>query len=258
MLRNEGEREGEEPWTWIGRMNGHSGIVPNKISWSVWFIMRPDFILSPHSTGLVALLPAEIAATAAISGGNRAMRPVCSQVVQMYEAWALSFRTGAITGLPATYYTSNWGWMKGIDVLFHMVYGSFMCSEEALSDRSKCEGCLQISEMLTVRSSKHNSPVLMWKMEFQRLSACHLAVCWNWAGYHTSFERGDSGLPADIRIRTMVQLIGILWSYFEHFWGLSNWLILMVWHLAISHWNKDCHISFQRRHQYLSFSPNYK
>ena len=148
--------------------------------------------------------------------------------------------------------------MKGIDVLFHMVYGSLMCSKEALSDRPKCEGCLQTPEMLTVRSSKQNSPVLMWKWEFQRLSACHLAVCWSWAGYHTSFERGDSGLPADIRIRTMVQLIGILWSYFEHFWGLSNRLILMVWHLAISHWNQGYHISFKRGHQYLSFSPNYK
>ena len=44
--------------------------------------------------------------------------------------------------------------MKGIDVLFHMVYGSLMCSKEALSDRPKCEGCLQTPEMLTVRSSK--------------------------------------------------------------------------------------------------------
>ena len=118
--------------------------------------------------------------------------------------------------------------MKGIDVLFHMVYGSLMCSKEALSDRPKWEGCLQTPEMLTVRSSKQNSPVLMWKREFQRLSACHLAVCWSWAGYRTSFERGDSGLPADIRIRTIVQLIGILWSYFEHFWGLANILNILV------------------------------
>ena len=112
--------------------------------------------------------------------------------------------------------------MKDIHVLFHMVYGRLMCSKEALSDRPKCERCLQTPEMLTVRSSKQNSPILMWNWEFQKLFACHLAVCWNWAGYHTSFERGDSGLPADIRIRTMVQLIGILWSYFDVHLGSAN------------------------------------
>ena len=42
------------------------------------------------------------------------------------------------------------------------------------------------------------------------LSGCHLAVSQSWAGYHTSFERGESGLPADIKIIPIVQLIGIL------------------------------------------------
>ena len=40
-----------------------------------------------------------------------------------------------------------------------------------------------------------------------------LAVTWlflcSWAFYHTSFERGESGLPADAKIRIIVQLIGI-------------------------------------------------
>ena len=146
--------------------------------------------------------------------------------------------------------------MKGIDVLFHMVYGSLMCSKEALSDRPKCEGCLQTPEMLTVQSSKQNSPVLMWKWEFQRLSACHLAVCWSWAGYHTSFERGDSGLPADMKIRTVIQLIGILWSYFEYFWGVANILNILVCHLPISHRCQGYHTSFERKDKELSFNPN--
>ena len=30
------------------------------------------------------------------------------------------------------------------------------------------------------------------------LSACHLAVSQSWASYHTSSERGDSGLSADV------------------------------------------------------------
>ena len=118
------------------------------------------------------------------------------------------------------------------------------------------EGCWQTPEVLSVRSSKQNNPVLMWKWEFSRFSACHLAVLWSWAGHHTSFERGDSGLPADIRIRTMVQLIGILWSYFEHFWGLQMKLDFLTCHWVISHRNHGYHISFDRGDEGLSANPN--
>ena len=62
------------------------------------------------------------------------------------------------------------------------------------------------------------------------LSDCHLAVSWSGATHHTSFERGVSGLPADIKIRTVVQLIGILWSYFEYFWGLPMILNYLTSH----------------------------
>ena len=132
-----------------------------------------------------------------------------------------------------------------------MRYGSLICSKKWLSERPNWRGMFLRLEGETVLDWSENMSCLS-------LSGCHLAVSQSWAGYHISFERGDSGLPADIRIRTMVQLIGILWSYFEHFWGLSNRLILMVWHLAISHCNQGYHISFKRGHQYLSFSPNYK
>ena len=88
------------------------------------------------------------------------------------------------------------------------------------------------------------------------LSGCHLAVSQSWAGYHTSSERGHSGLSADMKIWTMVQLIGILWSYFGMLWGLSKGLILLVCHLAISHWNQGYHISFGRGLQYPSYNPN--
>ena len=73
------------------------------------------------------------------------------------------------------------------------------------------------------------------------LPVCHLAICQSWAGYHTSSERGHSGLSADIRIMTMVLLIGILWSYFKNFWGLSKRLIILVCNLVISHRNWDYH-----------------
>ena len=47
-----------------------------------------------------------------------------------------------------------------------------------------------------------------------RLSACLLAVSLSWVCFHTSSERGHSELPTDMKIRAIVQLIGILWSYF--------------------------------------------
>ena len=42
------------------------------------------------------------------------------------------------------------------------------------------------------------------------LSGCHFVVSQSWLGYHTSSERGDSGLPAGMKIGSVVQLIGIL------------------------------------------------
>ena len=108
------------------------------------------------------------------------------------------------------------------------------------------EGSLQTPEVLSVQSSKQNNPVLMWKLEFPRLSACHLAVCWSWVGYHTSFERGDSGLPADIKIRTVIQLIGILWSYFEHFWGLPMQLNTLACH-SVAPWRLTSYYTPDKR-----------
>ena len=75
---------------------------------------------------------------------------------------------------------------------------------------------------LTVQSSKQNNARIMWKGEVSYLSACHLAVSLSWISYHTSFERGHTGLPADIKIRTIFQLIGILWLYFGVQLGSTN------------------------------------
>ena len=146
--------------------------------------------------------------------------------------------------------------MKGIWVLFHMRYCSLVCSKEWLSDTPKWRGCLQTPEVLTVQISKQNNPVLMWKWEFPRFSACHFAVLWSWAGHHTSFERGYSGLPADMKIRTPIQLIGILWSYFGTLRGLPMRLDCLTCHLVISHRNQGYHTSFDRGDKGLSANPN--
>ena len=49
---------------------------------------------------------------------------------------------------------------------------------------------------------------------FPSLFDCHLAISQSSTACYTSFKRGDSGLPADVKIRTIFQLIGIVWSYF--------------------------------------------
>ena len=42
------------------------------------------------------------------------------------------------------------------------------------------------------------------------ISACHMAVSLSRTCYHTSNERGHSGLQADNKILTIIQLIGTL------------------------------------------------
>ena len=49
---------------------------------------------------------------------------------------------------------------------------------------------------------------------FPSLFDCHLAISQSSTACYTSFKRGDSGLPADVKIRTIFQLIGVVWSYF--------------------------------------------
>ena len=161
----------------------------------------------------------------------------------------------ATCGWNSTFHTSNESYWCPLS--FAILYPDLLHQVTEWQTKMKRDAC-RPQENITVQSSKQNNPALMWKQGLPQISDCHLAVCWSWASYHTSSERGHPGLPADMKIRTIVQLIGILWSYFEHFWGLSNRLILMVWHLAISHWNQGYHVSFKRGHQYLSFSPNNK
>ena len=91
---------------------------------------------------------------------------------------------------------------------------------------------------LTVQNSKQNNAWEWWKQEVSQLSDCHLAVCWSSGNYHTSSERGHSELSTDMKIRTIVQLIGILWSYFGVYLGSANHLL----HFDLSLCNLLAHI----------------
>ena len=42
-----------------------------------------------------------------------------------------------------------------------------------------------------------------------QLSVCCLSVSWSWESYYTASERGYPRLPSDMKIRTLIQLMGI-------------------------------------------------
>ena len=146
-----------------------------------------------------------------------------------------------------------------MDVPFHMGYVGLICSKAFQSDRPKWGGmyadarwtslCKTVSK--TMLESDENRRclssqtvtwlflgvwesfiphlkediqgyLLMWKQELPQLSGCHLAVCWSWASYHTSSERGHPWLSADVGMQSFDQLIGILWPYFGVYLGSAN------------------------------------
>ena len=84
------------------------------------------------------------------------------------------------------------------------------------------EACLQTPESITVHSSKQNNPELKWRQGMPQLSDCHLAVCWSWASYYTSSERGHPRLSADKGIWAFDQLIGISLPYFGVYLGSTD------------------------------------
>ena len=114
-----------------------------------------------------------------------------------------------------------------VDSILHTSYESYACPlsygicwnyllQEVAEWQTKMKRhACRPQESITVQSSKQNNPDLKWKQRLSQLSDCHLAVCWSWASYHTSFERGHSGLSADIRIWNRMQLTGIIFMFFE-------------------------------------------
>ena len=126
-------------------------------------------------------------------------------------------------------------------LLFQMRYGSLICSKNWLSERPNCWGMFLRVEGMTVLEWCENWGCFS-------LTGRHMAVSWSYAGYHTSFERGESGLPADIKIRTIVQLIGILWSYFGMLWGLPKRLNILVCYSVTSCTRLGYHTPDERGH----------
>ena len=95
--------------------------------------------------------------------------------------------------------------IKAMDVPFHMGYGGLICSKALQSDRPKWGG-MYADPRWTSLCKTVSKTMLEWgeNRRCLSLSACHLVVSLSRACYHTSYERGHSGLPADMKIRTIV------------------------------------------------------
>ena len=130
---------------------------------------------------------------------------------------------------------------KALYVPFYLGYGSLICCNRLHSARPKWRGVDADPGWISVCRWGENRRCLS-------LSACHLAVSLSKACFYTSSERGHSGLPADTRIRTIVQLIGILWSYFGVHLGSANSPLYFACHSAISWHILGYHISDERGH----------
>ena len=90
---------------------------------------------------------------------------------------------------------------------------------------------------LSVQDSKQNNPVWVWKRECLSHFACHLAGSLSYAGYYTSSERGHSGLSTDVKIWSIVQLIGIIQMCFG-VWLLSTHTLQNFGLSLCSHWEQ--------------------
>ena len=92
-------------------------------------------------------------------------------------------------------------------------YGSLNCLTRLQNDRQKLRGM-----MADLRKTSLCKPVskiiLFWCEKNRSLFACHLVIFQSSTAHHASLKRRDSGLPADVKIRTIVQLVFILRSYF--------------------------------------------
>ena len=132
-------------------------------------------------------------------------------------------------------YFGIWGHMEAKDLSFHMGCSSLMCSKRLQSDRPKCRGMLV--EMGPTQAKTGRKTTVLQRGENKgclHLSVCHLDICQNWSGCHTSFERGHSGLSTDKKIQTVVQLIGILWYIFEVGRPQPTYLNIFVCHCVTS------------------------
>ena len=150
--------------------------------------------------------------------------------------------------------------MKLIGVIWKVFESSFIwgmvawCAQRNVTDQTE-EGWMQTPGECQCAKQKQIKTVFEW-CEDRRcvsLSACHLTISLSWVCYHTSFQRGRSGQPADMKIRTIAQLIGILWSYIGVYLGSTTEAKHFGCQSATSWMTSVHHIPYERGHQWLSY-----
>ena len=93
------------------------------------------------------------------------------------------------------------------------------------------------------------------KWECQNLLNCHLAISCSWIDYHTSSERGDSGVSADPKKFEFFIQMAIFKHIFELLWGLPNCTHNWVCHSVTSSQISDYHTPIWRGYPELSYEP---
>ena len=110
---------------------------------------------------------------------------------------------------------------------------------------------------ISVHNSKQKIAWMGWKQEVS-LSGYHLVVFSSRTCYNISYEREHSGIPADMKIMTIGQLIGIMLSYFWSYLsvGIATYGKHKQWSMQ---WNMMVQTLFRRSalSQELSKSHSY-
>ena len=86
---------------------------------------------------------------------------------------------------------------------------------------------------------------------------CHLAISWSWVGYHTSSERGISGLTANSNILNFFKQIAIFKHVFELGQPHQSEVQILGCHIATSYSRQGYHTSFERWYSVLSYDTKY-
>ena len=84
-----------------------------------------------------------------------------------------------------------------------------------------------------------------------------MAISWNWAGYHTSSERGISGLSADQNFLNFFNQIAIFKHIFEWCRPHASKLHFFACHTFTSWRRWGYHTSFERGRSELSSDPHW-
>ena len=142
-------------------------------------------------------LPSTVPCFAVTSSSFRHMVSANANI-PMYEGRALIKCTRLLDWLFPIEYLIFRGHMKALNILFHLKCDSLFNSDKWLYGSPKCWATLLNPSPTRVKTVSKTT--VLWvagNKECLYILTCHLVISQSSASYHTSFERGKSGLFAD-------------------------------------------------------------